>query len=82
MTLLYVKMLVNDNNKKKTDPKSLYAYVRSKSKTKIKIGPLVDSSNMQAEDQEQMCEILNQYFSSVFTVERPEGLMELENIVK
>ena len=26
-----------------------------------------------------MCEILNKYFSSVFTLERPESLMELEN---
>ena len=26
-----------------------------------------------------MCEILNKYFGSVFTLERPEGLMELEN---
>ena len=26
-----------------------------------------------------MCEILNQCFSSVFTLERPEGVMELEN---
>ena len=26
-----------------------------------------------------MCEILNKYFSSVFTLERPEGLVELEN---
>ena len=34
---------------------------------------------MQVEEDEQMCEILNKYFSSVFTLERPEGLMELEN---
>ena len=63
----------------KSDPKSFYAYVRSKSKTKTKVGPLIDSKNMQVEEDEQMCEILNKYFSSVFTLERPEGLMELEN---
>ena len=34
---------------------------------------------MQVEEEEQMCEILNTYFSSVFTLKRPEGLMELEN---
>ena len=34
---------------------------------------------MQVEEDEQMCDILNKYFSSVFTLERPEGLMELEN---
>ena len=53
--------------------------MRSKSKTKTKVEPLIDSQNMQVEEEEQMCEILNQYFSSVFTLERPEGLMELEN---
>ena len=40
---------------------------------------LIDSQNMQVEEEEQMCEILNKYFSSVFTLERPESLMELEN---
>ena len=37
---------------------------------------------MQVDDEEQMCEIKTQYFSSVFTLERPEGLMELENRLK
>ena len=31
------------------------------------------------EEEEQMCEILNKYFGSVFALERLEGLMELEN---
>ena len=43
----------------KSDPKSFYAYVRSKSKTKTKVGPLIDSKNMQVEEDKQMCEILN-----------------------
>ena len=63
----------------KNYPKSFYAYVHSKSKTKTKVGPLIDSQNMQVGEEEQMCEILNKYFSSVFTLERPECLMELEN---
>ena len=57
----------------KSDPKSFYSYVRSKSKTETKVGPLIDSQNMQVEEEEQMCENLNQYFSSVFTMERSEG---------
>ena len=28
-----------------------------------------------------MCKILNQYFSSVFALKRPKGLMELENVL-
>ena len=67
------KLSVNINS----DPKSFYAYVRSKSKTKTKVGPLIDSQNMPVEEEEQMCEILNKYFSFVFTLERPEGLMKL-----
>ena len=50
-----------------------------RAKLKTKVGPVIDSPNMQVEEEEQMCEILNKYFSSVFTLERPEGLMELEN---
>ena len=63
----------------KNNQKSFYAYVGSKSKTKTKIGPLIDSKNMQVEEEEQRYQIINKYFSSVFTLERPEGLMELEN---
>ena len=62
----------------KSDPKSFYTYVRSKSKTKTKVGPLIDSKNMQVEEDEQMCEILNKYFSSVFTLEISEGLRSLQ----
>ena len=43
----------------KSDPMSFYAYVRSKSKTKTKVGPLIDSQNMPVEEEEQMCDILN-----------------------
>ena len=46
----------------KRDPKSFYAYVRSKSKTNTKVGPLIDSQNIQVEEEEQMCEIINQFF--------------------
>ena len=51
---------------------SFYVYVLSKSKTKTKVGPLIDSKNMQVEEEEQMCEILIKYFGSVFTLERLE----------
>ena len=50
----------------------LTCVVSSKSKTKTKVGPLIDSQNMQVEE-EQMCEILNQYFSSVITLDRLEA---------
>ena len=40
---------------------------------------LANSSNMHVEDEEQMCKILNEYFSSVFTLERLHGFTLLEN---
>ena len=53
----------------KSNPKSFYAYVRSKTKVKEVVGPLRDTSNQLVSDNEVMCEILNEYFGSVFTSE-------------
>ncbi len=55
--------------RRKTEPKQFYAYVNSKTKTKDRIGPLLDSSGSQTNDSKEMSEILNKYFASVFTVE-------------
>ena len=46
----------------KEDPKSFFAYVRSKSKTKDKVGPLTDNNGNVATDNDEMCEILNTFF--------------------
>ena len=46
----------------KEDPKSFFAYVRSKSKTKDKVGPLNDNNGSVATDNGAMCEILNTFF--------------------
>ena len=52
-------------------------------KSKSKVGPLVNSSNIiQVEDEKQMCEILNKYLSAVFTSEGLEGLTVIENRLK
>jgi hypothetical protein len=53
----------------KTDSKSFYSYVRSKSKTKDKVGPLTDDKGTITTDNTAMCKILNEFFSSVFTDE-------------
>ena len=53
----------------KTNPKSFYAYVRSKSKVKDKVGPLKDSEGHMVSEEEAMCDLLNEYFGSVFTSE-------------
>ena len=56
-----------DNIKK--DSKSFYAYVRSKQRNKVKVGPLKDSAGNITSDPRATADLLNSYFSSVFTVE-------------
>ena len=53
----------------KNDSKSFYAYVRSKKKVRDKVGPLENNSGNIISDGFQMAEVLNEYFSSVFTTE-------------
>ena len=53
----------------KMDVKSFYAYARSKSKTRVTIGPLVDGDGSVIDTDEGMCEAFNDYFASVFTTE-------------
>ena len=51
----------------KNDSKSFYAYVRSKQKVRDKVGPLENNRGNTISDGFQMTEVLNEYFSSVFT---------------
>ena len=53
----------------KSNPKSFYRYVRSKTKSKVRVGHLKDSAGNVIDDNKSMCEILNNYFASVFTQE-------------
>ena len=53
----------------KNDSNSLYAYVRSKQKVRDKVGPLESNRGNIISDGFQMAEVLNEYFSSVFTTE-------------
>ena len=47
--------------------KSVYAYVWSKQKVRDKVGPLENNSRNIILDGFQMAEVLNKYFSSIFT---------------
>ena len=53
----------------KSDCKSFYSYINSKSRSKKKIGPLKDLSNNVIIDNKETADFLNDYFSSVFTEE-------------
>ena len=47
--------------------KSCYAYTRNKHKVRDKVGPLENNRGNIISDWFQMAEVLNEYFSSVFT---------------
>ena len=68
-------------DKIKIDPKSFYSYVRSKSKTKCKVGPLKDSKGALITDMEEMAEILNKSFASMFTKENFENIPDMRSMV-
>ena len=53
----------------KYDSKNFYAYVRSKQKVRDKVRPLENNRGNIISDGLQMAEVLNEYFSSVFTTE-------------
>jgi ribonuclease P/MRP protein subunit RPP40 len=53
----------------KDDPKSFFAYVRNKSKSKTKIGPLKNDQGELISECSEMSELLNKYFTTVFTSE-------------
>jgi len=53
----------------KQNPKSFYSYVRTKSKTKDKVGSLKSKSGQSIIDDDGMCNVLNEQFQSVFTKE-------------
>ncbi len=71
-----MKLRLADNIKE--DPKSFYAYVQSKSKARVGIGPLKDDRGKVVDDVAEMTELLNNYFASVFTVEN-EGVPEAKD---
>ena len=64
----------------KKDSKSFYAYVRSKSSSKVKAGPLIHEDGSVIESDKEMAEQLNKYFSSVFTDEDTTHLPMAEQV--
>ena len=56
----------------KNYPKSFFAYVRSKTKAKDKDGQLVNNDGEIVKEDVEMCEVSNDFFSSVYTAEGKE----------
>ena len=75
---IFLKRLA-DNIKK--DPKSFFAYTRSKTRKKDSVGPLVDIEGKVTTDSVKTANVLNDYFASVFTDEVTDNLPEPIQIV-
>ena len=54
--------------------KSFFAYIRSKQKVKDVVGPLKDSDGLVITKGKEMADVLNIYFSSMFTLEDKNNL--------
>ena len=64
----------------KTDTKSFFAYVKSKSKAKVNVGPLLDSNGHSIDSSEEMSREFNEFFASVFTEEESGAVPEAKKI--
>src|SRR5215469_11059521 len=58
----------------KKNSKSFYSYVNSKRAVKNKIGPIKDSTGNVVTDDDLCANIINEYFSSVFTSENTSNI--------
>ncbi len=59
----------NMANKIKENPKNFFSYIRAKNKGKEGIGPLKNDSGKVVSSYKEMAVLLNDFFSSVFTIE-------------
>ena len=64
----------------KKDSKSFFAYIGSKQKTREKIGPLVNENGDLVTDNKESADLLNKYFSSVFTNENDTVIPQPKNL--
>ena len=76
------KMIIKRNKKSvesqianscKTNPKEFYGYVKAKRVLTSTIGPLTTENGIKVANDADMANILNDYFSSVFTIENVQG---------
>ena len=62
------------------NPKSFYRYMRTKTKSKDRVGPLKDSAENVIEDDNRMCDTLNNFFASVFTQENTDYMFRKSTV--
>ena len=59
-----------------------YSYVRNRTKNRAGVGPLKEGAGQLVSDSKEMADMLNRYFSSVFTSERDEPPVVQEMFVR
>lgn len=64
----------------KKEPKMFYNYIRNRKMNREIIGPLRNNAGILFEEEKEITECLNDYFSSVFTVENLNNMPEIEDI--
>lgn len=64
----------------KKDCKSFYSYVRSKQRSKVKVGPICDNNGCIVSDTVESNNTFNKYFASVFTTEDVSNIPETVQI--
>ena len=64
------------------DKKSFFAYARSKTKCKVKIGPVLDDNGRLVTDSSEMAEVFNKQFTSIFTAEDVSNVPAAEKFFK
>ena len=67
-------------NNIKEDRKSFFAYVKSKSKSNVNVSSLADSQGELTSNSKAKAEMLNDFFSSVFTKELETDMPVLDNL--
>ncbi len=68
-------------NQSKTNPKEFYSFIRQKRVNTSSIGPLIDENGESYNDDEQLSNILNNFFASVFTTGEPNNIPTVPAII-
>jgi len=61
-------------SEKTKNSRPFYSYLKQKTRNRVTVGPLLDENGSMVEDDGKMAEILNQYFSTVFTREETTNI--------
>ncbi|MCD9088863.1 hypothetical protein, partial [Stenotrophomonas sp. SY1] len=73
---------MNVADKSKENPKEFFSYIRDKKVIRNHIGSLLSTEGQLEYSNEEMCNILNNYFSSVFVNETPQSEFQTETCEK